>query len=199
MKDTFAKRMRQAMATLDMKQIELADKTGLNRSAINQYYTGKYEPKQKGIYLIAKALEVNEAWLMGYEVPMEKENINCEIKKIKLIGQIVEGNPFFEDPVDYVELTKNLKADYCIRMSDDTMTYSNIKKGDILFVQKSDHVIEGSIMALIVNNDILVRRIYKEMDMYGLIATNPEYKPLVLKKEAFKVIGRCIAVQASLI
>ncbi|WP_243124926.1 hypothetical protein [Clostridium cuniculi] len=36
--------------------------------------SGKYTPKQNNIYLIAEALNVNEAWLMGYDVPMERTN-----------------------------------------------------------------------------------------------------------------------------
>lgn len=195
MKDTFAKRMRQAMAILNMKQTELVEKTGLTKSAISQYYSGKFEPKQKGIYLISKALGVNEAWLMGYEVPMEKENIGCEIKKIKFIGNIVEGNPFFEDPIDYVEVTKNLKADYCARMSDDSMEDALIHHGDILFIQKVENPTDGQIMALCINDKVIIRRLYKHNDYFGLVPANPNYKPMVLTESEFKILGKCIAVQ----
>jgi transcriptional regulator with XRE-family HTH domain len=45
MKDSFASRMRKAMDIRDMKQAELVEKTGLGKSAISQYFSGKYEPK----------------------------------------------------------------------------------------------------------------------------------------------------------
>ena len=72
MKESFASRLRKAMEIRDMKQADLVEKTGLAKSAISQYYSGIYEPKQKALYKIAKALDVNEAWLMGYDVPMEE-------------------------------------------------------------------------------------------------------------------------------
>jgi len=59
-----------------MKQIELVEKTNIGKSAISQYLSGKYEPKQRNIYLIALALNVSEAWLMGYDVPMKRQQLN---------------------------------------------------------------------------------------------------------------------------
>ena len=53
-------------------QAELCEITGIPKSAMSQYVSGKFAPKQTRIYLLAKALNVNEAWLMGYDVPMER-------------------------------------------------------------------------------------------------------------------------------
>lgn len=80
MKETFSKRMKDAMQLRNMKQVELCERTGLGKSAISQYLSGTYEPKQKGVYEIAKALDVSEAWLMGYDVPIERvEHIKTTI------------------------------------------------------------------------------------------------------------------------
>ncbi|WP_302425403.1 helix-turn-helix domain-containing protein [Holdemanella biformis] len=50
-----------------------SDKTGIPKSSISQYMSGYAKPKHDRIYLIAKALHVDEAWLIGYDVPMVKE------------------------------------------------------------------------------------------------------------------------------
>lgn len=71
-KETCAIRMQKAMSLRQMRQIELSEKTGIPKSAVSQYLSGNFEPKQDRIFLIAKALNVDEAWLMGYDVPMEK-------------------------------------------------------------------------------------------------------------------------------
>jgi transcriptional regulator with XRE-family HTH domain len=47
--------------------------TKIPKSAISQYVSGAFEPKQDRIYLIAKALNISEAWLLGYDVPMDKD------------------------------------------------------------------------------------------------------------------------------
>ena len=69
---TISERIKEGLSIRNMKQVDLVEKTGINKGALSSYISGKYEPKQKNIYLIANALDVNEAWLMGCDVPMDK-------------------------------------------------------------------------------------------------------------------------------
>ena len=69
---SIADRLREAMIIRKKKQVDLERETGINRSAISRYLSGEYEPKNKPIYELAKALDVSEQWLMGYNVPMER-------------------------------------------------------------------------------------------------------------------------------
>ncbi|MBP1040408.1 helix-turn-helix domain-containing protein [Vagococcus sp. BWB3-3] len=57
----------------NIKAIDLSYKTGIGKSSISQWLSGKYEAKQDKIYILAKVLNVDEAWLMGLDVPMEKK------------------------------------------------------------------------------------------------------------------------------
>ena len=70
---TFAARLSQALQIRRMKQSELCHHAKIPKSSLSQYLSGDYEPKQDRIYLIAKVLRVSEAWLMGYDVPMERD------------------------------------------------------------------------------------------------------------------------------
>lgn len=81
--DTFVKcsvRLAQALRLRGMKQADLCNKTGIPKSAMSQYISGAFEPKQDRLALIAQALDVDPAWLMGYDVPMERENKNSPAK-----------------------------------------------------------------------------------------------------------------------
>lgn len=69
---SIASRLREAMEIRGKKQIDLVRDTGINRSAISRYLSGEYEPKNKPIYELAKALDVSDQWLMGYDYPMER-------------------------------------------------------------------------------------------------------------------------------
>lgn len=69
---TIANRIKEGLVIREMKQSDLVECTGIGKSSISTYISGQYEPKQRNIYKIAKALNVNEAWLMGYDVPMER-------------------------------------------------------------------------------------------------------------------------------
>lgn len=64
---------------------QLSDLTGIPISSISQYMSGHVKPKQDRIYLICKALRINEAWLLGYDdVPMDKEIQHTEKCSIDL-------------------------------------------------------------------------------------------------------------------
>ena len=67
--DTFKKRLAKAMRRMNITQAELCAMTGISRSTMSQYYSGAFRPKEDKLRRIAKALEVNEAWLLGYENP----------------------------------------------------------------------------------------------------------------------------------
>lgn len=68
-----ADRIKTALSIRGMKQSDLCRLTKIPKSALSQYISGAYDPKQDRIYLISRALNVSEAWLMGLDVPMERE------------------------------------------------------------------------------------------------------------------------------
>lgn len=45
----------------------------LTKSDMSQFVSGKVEPGQWKLTILGKALNVSEVWLMGYDVPMERE------------------------------------------------------------------------------------------------------------------------------
>ena len=68
-----SKRIAEALKIKRMKQYELCKLANVPKSSLSLYLSGAYEPKQDRVYDMAKALNVNEAWLMGYDVPMERQ------------------------------------------------------------------------------------------------------------------------------
>ena len=68
-----SERIREALSIRGIKQIQLAEMTGINKGAISSYLSGKYEPKQHNIALMAKVLNVNEYWLAGQDVSMQPD------------------------------------------------------------------------------------------------------------------------------
>lgn len=75
--DTFANRLNIAMNNKNINQVELSEKTKvfpkpISQSLINKYLKGKSLARQNNIYILAKILDVDEAWLMGFDVPMPR-------------------------------------------------------------------------------------------------------------------------------
>lgn len=86
-------RIKEAMKKAGIKQVELAEIAGLSKSAISRYLSGEYEPKQVPIYKMAKALNVSEAWLWGYDVPMERPIEQKENDELADLVEHMENRP----------------------------------------------------------------------------------------------------------
>lgn len=83
---TVAQRLREALDMSGKKQADLVRETGLDRGSISSYLSGKYEPKQKAIYKLSKALNVSEGWLLGYDTPMTR---SAESKKNDQLAELI--------------------------------------------------------------------------------------------------------------
>ena len=89
-------RLKEAMQIANKKQADLVRETGLNRGTISRYLSGEVEPRQDAAYKIARALNVSESWLWGYDVPMERsasQKKNDDL--VKIIAQMRKDPKFF--------------------------------------------------------------------------------------------------------
>lgn len=98
---TFSERLKTAMEIKDIRARDIVEATGISKAQISNYLKNRYEPKQRNIYLIAKCLGVNEAWLIGFDCEMDKYNsVSNELKK-EILNTI--------DKMSEEQLTKILK------------------------------------------------------------------------------------------
>lgn len=79
-KTTTSVRLKEIMNTRNLRQVDILNKcqpfcakyrVRLGRNDLSQYVSGKVEPGQEKLSVLSSALDVNEAWLMGYDVPMD--------------------------------------------------------------------------------------------------------------------------------
>lgn len=91
MDNTFSKRLKIAMERRQISQSELSEKTQIPKSAISQYLSGKFGTKRDRIYDLAQILNVNPAWLTGYDVPMESEIPDTIISSSDNIDSVENG------------------------------------------------------------------------------------------------------------
>lgn len=76
-------RLNEALQMRKMTAAELAIKTGINKSSISRYLSGENIPRSLAIGKMAKALDVNPAWVLGYEVSMDNA-VEAEAEVISL-------------------------------------------------------------------------------------------------------------------
>lgn len=81
-------RIAKALSIRGWKQVDLVERTGIPKNSINAWVNQKWQPKQKALMTISKALDVSEMWLAGYDVPMERPE--AQKKSDELTQLIIE-------------------------------------------------------------------------------------------------------------
>lgn len=200
--DTFANRLNKAITIRNIKPIELSEKTGIDKSKISSYMSGRYKAKQDGVYLLAQALNVSEVWLMGYDVPMESIPIK-KIDKIKIpvLGKVKAGYDYLaqENIIGYesIDNASDPENYYALQVTGDSME-PLFSDGDIAIVHKQDDFDSGNTCIVLVNGDeATVKKVVKMDDGIDLIAMNPYYPVRHFTKNEMdeipvKIIGKVV-------
>ena len=209
-----AERLKTALEIRDISQSELSRKTGIGKSSISTYLTGEYEPKQKNIYKMALALNVNEAWLMGAEVPMERQETAAShiqnpiaanisplpaMKEWQVLGATACGKPLHRELLDEMILAPaDIKADIVFRCVGDSMINARIFDGDAVFIHLQPEVENGQIAVVRVGDEYTLKRVYVFDDYVELRAENPTVKTILLRgpeltPDNYEVVGLAVA------
>lgn len=74
-----AQRLRKVLVMRNIRAAELAERSGVNKSSISQYYNGTHKPSNIAAMKMSQVLGVNPMWLMGFDhVDMLEELNNVE-------------------------------------------------------------------------------------------------------------------------
>jgi len=81
-----ATRLKELMEYYKIRQSDISAKTGIPKSALSMYVSGERKPKQPRITDLASSYGVDEAWLMGYDVPMfpKKGKLTTKAQQVAL-------------------------------------------------------------------------------------------------------------------
>lgn len=212
MKEDFSYRLKTAMDIRGIKASELSEKAYIPKSAISQYLSGLYEAKQKTIFKLATALNISEAWLMGLDVPMERQKVESNVfpttdipEKVPVIGKICAELPILAtENIEGYEFapSSQIKKGYTyfyLRVQEDSMNLK-FNEGDIVLIQRQDTLENDEIGAILVDgNDATVKKYKFENGLVILepMSTNPKntvqiYNP---KKINIQIIGKVISYQ----
>lgn len=93
MKETTSARLRRLLSERNLRQVDILEKAApyckefgvkLTKSDLSQYVTGKVVPGQDKLSILGLALGVSEAWLMGYDVPMQRGTSSKTDSSVKI-------------------------------------------------------------------------------------------------------------------
>lgn len=191
---------------------ELGKKADVNKATIQRYESGKITniPSDR-IERISEALGVSPAFIMGWEDESNNpilENIPgiilpVKMRKIPILGTIACGEPIFaeENYEGYFMLDKNLPmSDFVLKAKGDSMIEAGIYEGDLIFFRKQNDVDNGTIAAVLIDDEATLKRVHKSKDMLILQPCNKDYKPIVISKKDHKnilILGQMVGVYSS--
>ena len=198
MSESFSKRLKEAMKIRNMNQSELSQKSGISKSSLSEYLKGKYEAKQTGLFNLAKALNVNEVWLMGEDVPMDRDFGRSKVIEIDVIdlitNEVIQKIPYvYRTDID----GQNINNFFAIYANDNSMA-PLLDRGDIAIIQKQNTFISGGTYLLKLKNGFpIIRKILQTTSGYELQAMNMwNFPPQTdLQNNDIEIIGKVIKVE----
>lgn len=199
--DTFRNRLKEALDISNMKQIDLVKKTGLDKTLINKYLAGIMKAKQDKLTILADALNVNEVWLMGYDVPMEKDlettktdELGNTVVPINILGTVKAGYDYLaqENIIGTIDVESRLvgngKDFFALKVKGDSM-FPAIIEEDIVIVKKQDDFENGDIVVAIINGDeATIKKGKKSSTGILLQPFNTNYEPLIFTYDEIQSI-----------
>ena len=205
---TLCQTIRRLREELGLSQDELAKRLGYrSRSTIAKIESGSNDIPQSKIAAFAAALETTPAHLLGLDEPQPQTASYTEpqsaARRVPLLGAIAAGSPLFaeEHIEEYIELSGNIKADFCLRVQGDSMIGARIYDGDIVFIRKQPDVEDGEIAAVLVDDSATLKRVYKDRGAIRLHSENPKYRPMVFTEDncdCVRILGKAVAFQATI-
>jgi len=121
------------------------------------------------------------------------------VRKIPVIGRVVAGEPVvteenIDEYVDFEELLRYSKDMFLLRVVGDSMVDEGIMDGDYVLVKPETEIGDGQIAAVLLDEEITVKKIYFRADRIALKPANKaaRYKTRYIGKNdrKVKIIGR---------
>ncbi len=132
-------------------------------------------------------------------VPNEYSKNNDSVVEVPLLGKVAAGNPIeaIENPDNYFSLPKELIPQnnevFTLEVNGESMINVGIFDGDIVIVKKQNVANNGEIVvALTDENEVTLKRFYKEKDHIRLQPENDFLDPIILPN--VKILGKAIGL-----
>lgn len=90
-------RLNEAMDARGLRAVDIVDQTGIPKVTLSYYRAGKTTPRSDKLYELARVLDVSEAWLLGYDVPMARTDDQKKNDQLaKLIVRLRSDENFYK-------------------------------------------------------------------------------------------------------
>lgn len=178
---------KQAGMTLE----QIGERIGVGKSTVRKYEYGMIKISHERLEKIANTLGIDVALLYG-------ESVSNEVVEVPLYGNIScgDGTVIFEEKETYVTSPKDWVDHglyFYLTAKGDSMIGAKIHEGDLLLIQRQEEVENGEIAAVAIENECVLKRVYKENGSFTLVSENPNYSPIRFNPNtdtSIRIIGK---------
>lgn len=156
-------------------------------------YIRRNDSKQRAIELVDTAAEH-----MANDDGFFSGIVDKELVGVPLLGTIAAGQPIFAEeqiediyplPLDFLDSNRQL---FMLRVRGDSMIEAGILSGDLIIIEKTSHVRNGEIAAVLLDDSATVKYFYKEPNYYRLEPANANMSSIIAFE--LQVLGRVIGL-----
>ena len=177
-----------------LTQKELAEKLSVGASAVSSWELGSNKPLMDKLSIMADMFNVPISYFFDREELGDYSNRTM----LPIYGNVSCGNGsvIYEETAEYGAAPKEWATGgnyFYLRATGNSMTGASINEGDLLLIREQPSVENGEIAAIVIDDEVVLKRVYKQNGSYILTSENPSYPPRTFNPETdknIKVIGR---------
>ena len=210
----FGKRLRQLREERNLsmdKMVEMYNikySAKMNKSTLSRYENGLQNPIFTVVKNLAEFFDVPIDYISGLSAApntyeeLEKLGIRpIATKKFRMLGNVSCGEPIYanEEFETYIEVDADIKADFCLIAKGDSMINARIFDGDVVFIKEQSDVDNGEIAAVLIEDEVTLKRVYKYPNRLELRPENPTHSVQNYEDEELnhiRILGKAVAFQS---
>ena len=204
------KRLAGLIAQRGMRPAVLAREAGVSKNTIYSMIRRDNDKADAAtLAKLAKALgvPVSAFYMDGAQpLPDHPAILPIQVKAVPLLGSIACGTPIpaESDFSSYTVAGAQIDCDFAMRCKGDSMIDARIYDGDVVFIRQQDYVDDGTIAAVLIDDEATLKRVYHLADgRVELRAANTRYAPIILGGEnetrSLRILGKAVAFQSNVI
>ena len=197
---------------LGITQKQIAEYVGVSEGTVSRWESGNIgNMRRDRIAKLAEILHVSPTAIMGVDEDSdsapESEERPAYIKRIKILGRVVAGNPqyAYEDIEGYEEIDTRYSPYktgdfFALRVKGDSML-PRLEDGDIIIVKVQDYVEAGELAVVLIGEDATVKEVQEAPDGVRLVGKNTAvytphfYSRSDIDSESMHICGKVVEMR----
>ncbi|KHF30114.1 LexA repressor [Anoxybacillus sp. BCO1] len=182
LKKTISENIKRLMKERGWTQLKTSEMSGISKSTLSDYINCKTLINPGNVEKLAKAFNVKKSDIdpsFNLEWDEKPNSINLTFTKLPIVGSVSCGNGVlaYQDIEGYEEVPTswlNGGEYFFVRAKGDSMINARIMDGDLLLIRRQEDVDSGEIAAVLIDDEIVLKRVYKTNGTIILQSENPK-------------------------